>query len=97
MKWAKLQVVQQGPRKNSFLLVICLDAIMLCHVERNDGCGGTQKWEENRAAPADGINLNREEFDPETPPPFFLHLWHPSTCNRFSYSFDAIRSVEINK
>lgn len=67
MKWAKLQVVQQGPRKNSFLLVICLDAIMLCHVERNDGCGGTQKWEENRAAPADGINLNREEFNPGTP------------------------------
>jgi hypothetical protein len=51
---------------------------MLCHVERNDGCGGTQKWEKNRAAPADGINLNREEFDPETPPPHFyifgIHL-----------------------
>jgi hypothetical protein len=52
---------------------------MLCHVERNDGCGGTQKWEKNRAAPADGINLNREEFDPETPSPphfyiFGIHL-----------------------
>lgn len=46
---------------------------MLCHVERNDGCGGTQKWEKNRAAPADGINLNREEFDP-APPPIFTSL-----------------------